>query len=100
MSGGNMAQLDLRFDGATYNPQVDQGRLGRQLKAVKDLMLDGQWRTLGEIEEILRFPQASISARLRDLRKFRCGSYAVLRRRRGNIYAGIFEYSVQPRANG
>ena len=39
-------------------------------------------------------PQASISARLRDLRKPRNGGYVIERRRRGEAAKGIFEYRM------
>jgi len=79
------------FDGKTYNHELDHGRLKRQLNLVFDLMIDGEWRTLFEIENIISEPQASISARLRDLRKPRFGSYVVERKRRSK---GLFEYRV------
>lgn len=82
------------FDGATFNEETDGGRLKAQLARVKNLMLDGQWRTLGEIEMLTGYPQASISARLRDLRKDRFGSYRVDRRRIG---AGLYQYRVDPK---
>jgi hypothetical protein len=53
--------------------------MGKQLDAVLYLMQDGQWRTLEEIGEVTGFPITSVSARLRDLRKPRYGSYRVLR---------------------
>lgn len=43
-------------------------------------MADGKWRTLQEISEITGDPEASVSARLRDLRKFEHGSNTVSRR--------------------
>jgi hypothetical protein len=58
-------------------------------------MNDGQWRTLAEIEEITEDPQASISARLRDLRKERFGEHEVARRRRGSGQRGLFEYRIE-----
>jgi predicted transcriptional regulator len=87
-------QAELRFDGKTYEAKLDQNRLGRQMKQVFALMSDGQWRTLAEIEAATWEPQASISARLRDLRKPRWGSYTVNRRRRGDGRRGLFEYQV------
>jgi hypothetical protein len=61
------------FSGETFDPDRDGERLGRQLRAVFGLMRDGQWRTLAEINEHLRSqlnaPEASASARLRDIRK-------------------------------
>lgn len=84
------AQLPLRFDGSTYDP-CDQRRLARQTEGVYALMHDGEWRTLAEIEHATGYPQASISARLRDLRKFRFGSHVIERRRRS---PGQFEYRM------
>lgn len=80
------------FDGETYDPERDHDRLGMQLRAVCEFMLDGRWRTLGEISLALRrYPEASISARLRDLRKPRFGGWTVERRYAGG---GIWEYRV------
>ncbi len=85
----------LKFDGpAGLERGEDHVRLAIQLKAVKVLMLDGIWRTLAEIGEATHAPHASVSARLRDLRKPRFGSFVVDRRRRG---PGTFEYRVLPR---
>lgn len=83
-------QLHL-FDGHTIDPARDNGRLFAQLKRVKELMADGVWRTLDEIARAVGDPPASVSARLRDLRKERWGSMKVDRRRRGK---GLFEYRV------
>lgn len=51
-----------------------------------DVMLSaaqcGAWLTLGELTMLTRYPQASISAQLRHLRKPRYGSFVVEKRRR------------------
>ncbi len=52
-----------------------------------------QWLTLAEISQALGYPEASISARLRDFRKKKFGSYHVSRRRRV-AEAAIWEYRV------
>lgn len=91
---GMVSQAELKFDGPTYEPALDRDRLGRQLKKVLYLMADQKWRTLAEIEAALWEPQASISARLRDLRKPRNGGYTIERRRRGEAAWGIFEYRM------
>jgi len=62
------AQAEFRFAGPELEPH-DRARLGRQLLLVKGLMGDGKWRTLSEIEALTGAPQASISARLRDIRR-------------------------------
>jgi len=63
------------------------------MRRVYDAMRGGDWRTLGEIELLTGDPQASVSARLRDLRK-RYGKDNLLRRPRGNRSNGLFEYRL------
>jgi hypothetical protein len=82
------------FDGRTFIHELDGGRLGKQLQVVRALMLDGQWRTLGEISEATGYGEASVSARLRDCRKERFGGHQVQRRRRGDGRRGLFEYRI------
>jgi hypothetical protein len=81
------------FDGETYDEERDRERLASQLVRVWRFMGDKQWHTLGEIEEKLGYPQASISARLRDLRKARFGEWRVKRR---YVRRGLFEYKLLP----
>lgn len=83
------------FDGGTYVSRFDRQRLGAQLRAVKALMLDGEWRSLAQIRTATGYPESSVSARLRDLRKIRFGGYAVERRRVGEPKSGMFEYRVR-----
>lgn len=81
------------FSGSTYQPELDYTRLTNLAAAVKRLVIDGEWRTLGEIKEAIGFGgEASISARLRDLRNKH--GFCVQRRRRGEPSAGLFEYKV------
>lgn len=82
------------FGGVTFEAEHDETRLARQLGAVRALMVDGVWRTLAEIAAITGEPEASISARLRDLRKAKFGSWQVERRARGDRGRGLFEYRV------
>lgn len=79
------------FDGETFVEERDQERLARQLSAVRALMSDHQWRTLGGIQAQIGFPQTSISARLRDLRKRKFGGLTVERR---YLRRGLWEYRV------
>lgn len=92
------AQLDIfhqpRFDGPDYNPELDQERLTGQIKRIYDLMIDGVWRTLGEIEAATGDGEASISAQLRHLRKKRFAFHRVEKRRRGEEKNGLFEYQL------
>ena len=82
------------FDGETYVPPLDHERLTKQLGRVEEAIADSQWRTLGELEVRTGDPQASISARLRDLRKEKFGGYTIERRRRGDAHCGLFEYRL------
>ncbi len=83
-----------RFNGPAYDHDKDQARLTGQIERIRDLMLDGRWRTLPEIEAATGDPQASISAQLRHLRKRRFGSHTVEKRRRGGDGSGLWEYRV------
>jgi hypothetical protein len=81
-----------RFDGESFNPVFDQERLSKQLGPVFELMRDGEWRKLDEIQTFAGGREAAVSARLRDLRKVKFGGYQVERRRRGT--GGNFEYRL------
>lgn len=85
------------FDGTSFDPARDASRLSAQLDAVRELMLDGHWRTLGEIADQTGHPEASISARLRDLRKARHGSWTV---ERVYVRRGLFTYRVSKPVGG
>ncbi len=82
------------FDGVTYEPKFDATRLRGEMARVYKLMSDSYWRTLREISDLTGDPEASVSARLRDLRKTKFGGHTVNRRRRGNPKQGIFEYQL------
>jgi hypothetical protein len=81
----------MRFNGADYKPNRDDGRLGAQIQKIFTLMQDGIWRTLPQIETQTGYPQASISAQLRHLRKERFGGHIVERR---YIENGLYEYCL------
>jgi len=91
--------LGFRFDGSDYDAEKDQERLTGQILRIYDLMQDGRWRTLGEIEQMIGDPQASISAQLRHLRKRRFGSHEVNKRGRYEGTHGTFEYQLVVREN-
>lgn len=85
-------------DGVTFVKHLDKDRLNTQLLAVHELMEDGKWRTLPEIVATLkgneiRATEASVSARLRDLRKPKFGSMTVERRRKMGS-SGLWEYRL------
>lgn len=85
-------QTDLIFDGPELTSS-DHSRLTGQLSDIFNVMSDGSWRTLNEIEQATKHPQASISAQLRHLRKPRFGAYQVDRRR--NSDEGTYYYRVR-----
>ena len=79
---------------AMVETPAETPRLARQLEAVRSLMQDCVPRTLGEIEAATGYPQASISARLRDLRRKEHGEHIVERR---HIKNGLWSYRVAGR---
>jgi len=83
-----------QFDGRTYDPRFDYERLGKQAKAVFTVMRDRQWRTLREISNATGYPEASVSARLRDFRKPKFGGHVVEDRRRDEAHRGVWEYRL------
>lgn len=83
------------FAGPAYSSVIDGIRLQKQHERIRDLMLDGKWRTLSEIAKATGDHEASISAQLRHLRKPRFGSYRVDKRRRLRA-SGLYEYHLEP----
>lgn len=91
---------DAEPDGATYQRPLDKLRLAGQLGRVLAVMEDGTWRTLAELAEATGDPEASVSARLRDLRKPKFGGRQVQAQRRGDPTAGVWEYCLGRVADG
>ena len=87
----------LWFDGDTYEPEFDQSRLTTQMGRVWLALREGEWLSLGELAARVDAPEASVSARLRDLRKRRFGNHEVARRHRGERGSGLFEYQLIPK---
>lgn len=58
---------NFSFLGSTFDPARDASRLSRQLKAVHDVMIDGPKRSLRQLADDAGCPEASASARYRDL---------------------------------
>lgn len=75
----------------TFIEERDGARIGKQREAVLDLMRDGKWRTLAEISAATGAPEASASARLRDLRKERYGGFVVDRE---YVSQGLWKYRL------
>jgi hypothetical protein len=83
------------FDGPTYRADRDHARLAGQLGRVADALADGRWWTLAALAERTGDPEASVSARIRDLRKGKFGGYTVLAESTGR---GTWRYRLA-RAN-
>lgn len=109
------------FDGETYDPALDHDRRTRQVDRVRQALWDARrtgdvvahtlgtspedygWVTLGDLSALLGIPEASVSARLRDLRKPRFGGLQIDRQRapgRGGLWlyrlAGEIRSSMAP----
>jgi hypothetical protein len=78
-------------DGETFDAKRDGARLNNQALDVFAYMKHGEWRTLADISANTGHPEASVSARLRDLRKPTLGGYTVERR---YIARGLYQYRV------
>lgn len=83
------------FAGPAYDPAQDRQRLARQIDCIRELALDGEWRTVQKLTAALRrrypavgFPENSVQAQLRNLRKL---GYQVERRAVGR---GLHEYRL------
>src|SRR5258706_8981862 len=91
MSLHQLSMFDADHDGKTYDHDRDKDRLNLQQAIVFKAMQDGRWRTLARIHAMTGAPEASISARLRDLRKDKFGGHEVERR---YVERGVFEYRL------
>ncbi|WP_156433875.1 hypothetical protein [Bradyrhizobium retamae] len=80
-----------KFDGVTYDEAADGDRLTSQLDRVHQHMLDGNYHSLEAIVVKCGGTVASVSARLRDLRKDKFGKHTVERRR---VAGGLHEYRL------
>ena len=82
-----------KFDGRHFDAEKDQVRLTAQMKGVYETLKSRAWMTVSEIESETGYPQPSISAQLRNMRKEKFGALDV----RGRYRAGtrIFEYRIE-----
>jgi hypothetical protein len=89
-----MTQYELF--GGDLEPE-DPPRLGKQLRAIQEIMSDGEWRTFKEIQTILAAEydiaadSPGISARLRDFRKPHFGGHNVQKYKAAE---GLWKYRV------
>ena len=86
--------------GNTFVQGFDAQRLGLQARHVYEVMSDGRWYTLSEIEDLCRrnyganHSQTGISARIRGFRDAKNGGFRVESQRRGNVKSGLWEYQL------
>lgn len=84
---------DTDRHGETYDAKHDFDRLNRQQRAVYQVMMSGCWLTLRDISDASGAPEASVSARLRDLRNM-FDMTIEKRRKPGFENSGIWEYRM------
>ncbi len=87
-----MDYIGPHFDGQTYEPKLDHARLTSMLERVQSVLSNGRWYTLRELSQLANGSEASISARLRDLRKPRFGSHKVDKKRE---HSGLWRYRLK-----
>ena len=87
---------DTPFGGSTVGA-VDTPRLTAQLERVRAVMAGGDWWTPEQLEAATGDRWASISARIRDLRKSWAGGHTV-ERERVKDGGGTFRYRLLLRA--
>lgn len=80
--------------GVTFDAARDEDRLNKQARKVWQAMSDGKWHLLSEVVAATGYPEASVSARLRDFRKPRFGGHTVEREYVAN---GLWMYRLKPR---
>lgn len=78
-------------DGKTYDHNRDGTRLHAQHNRVLARLRDGEWWTLKRLAQATGDPEASISARIRDLRKPKFGNHVVERR---YVAKGLWQYRL------
>ena len=84
-------QIQIHFDGVTYDPKLDYTRLTTQLGKVYNLLNTGRWYTLRQLADLVKAPEASVSARIRDLRKLKFGEHNIEHDRLSN---GVWRYPM------
>lgn len=78
-------------DGASFDRKRDGARLNKQAQDVFNVMADGKWHDLEQISLLTDHPEASVSARLRDLRKKKFGGFTIEKQNHGK---GLWTYRM------
>jgi len=85
----------MTFSGSTYDAPRDHDRLTHLQDKVRRCMASGGWWTISALQHECGGTEASVSARIRDLRKPANGGYVV---EREYVRRGLFRYRMQPQA--
>lgn len=84
---------DYDASGKTYNPKKDMDAISRQCRAVWAVVKDGEWYSLERIKELTGAPEASVSARIRDLSNKHGCTYE---KKRDPNHRGLWWYRFEP----
>ena len=87
-----LPRKEERFDGETFDNRRDGRRITSQYDRVFNAMQDKEWHTLDWLARKCGGTVASVSARLRDMRKRRFGSHTVERKYEGS---GLWKYRFE-----
>ena len=88
----------VAFSGSDYQPERDKERLTQDYKKIKDLMSDGEWRTIRQVADATGSPDGSASAHMRAMRKKENGGHAVIKKYEGNgkyLYRLVINQNTQ-----
>ena len=66
---GESGHSKLKIFGAPISKEAEES-IHRSRPKVKDIMSDGNWHTLEEMSNLCRISQASVSARIRELKHY------------------------------
>jgi biotin operon repressor len=84
--------------GPAYEAKHDEKRIKSQMETVKQVLQQAAqydcWMTLAELARKTKYPEASISAQIRHLRKPWFGGYKIEKRRVGIPSMGLWEYRM------
>lgn len=93
MARARKISLEGDRDGETFVRERDRVRLNNQAYRVWKSMRPGGWMTLRDIAKFTGDPEASISARIRDLRKPEFGGHTIETR---YVSRGLHKYRLVP----
>jgi len=93
-SSNNGPRLITLPDGRSFDQNLDSERLSSQMDRVIEAVSDGQYHDLNSLVAKCGGTTASISARLRDLRKPKFGGHTVTSTRVGDPRSGKWVYKV------